>query len=156
MNAALAPSWFDGHRAVSFAPFKRALKRGWDILMIGLAVATINGFLDALGNNTAYQIGTLYVKLHIGDPGSAGASNAAGNTTRQLASFAAASAGSMTTDADIVWTNVSTSETYSHVSFWTASSGGTYLGNDALDTSQAVVAGNNFRIPAGSLTISGS
>jgi hypothetical protein len=123
---------------------------------MALAVATINAFLDALLRNVSYANAAVYVKLHTGDPGSAGANNAAGNTTRQQATFGAASAESATTTADIVWTNVSTSETYTHISLWSASSGGTYLGNAALTSSQAVVAGNNFRIPAGSLTVSGS
>jgi hypothetical protein len=150
-------SWFDGHRpSLSFAPFKRAMKRGVEILMLGLATATINAFLDALCRNISYANATFYVKLHTGDPGSAGANNAAGNTTRQQVTFSAASGGSITNSADVVWTSVSTSETYSHVSFWSASSGGTYLGNDDLASSQAVVAGNNFRIAAGSLTISGT
>jgi hypothetical protein len=123
---------------------------------MALATATINGFLDALCRNVSYAAAAFYVKLHTGDPGSAGANNAAGNTTRQAATFSAASSGSITTSADIVWTNVSTTETYSHVSFWTASSGGTYLGNAALTASKAVTAGDNFRIAAGSLTLSGS
>jgi hypothetical protein len=150
-------SWFDGHRpGFGMTTFKRAFRRGFDVVFIGLATATINGFLDALCRNVSYSVAAFYVKLHTGDPGSAGANNAAGNTTRQQATFSAASGGSITNSADIVWTNVSTSETYSHVSFWTASSGGTYLGNDDLASSQAVVAGNNFRIAAGSLTITGT
>lgn len=120
----------------------------------GLASGVANSFLDALGNATNYTAPTaFYVKLHTGDPGSAGTSNAAGNTTRQQASFGAASGGSMTTDADVAWTNVSTAETYSHVSFWSASTGGTFLGSDDLATSRAVLVGDDFTISAGSLTL---
>jgi hypothetical protein len=93
------------------------------------------------------------VKLHTGDPGSAGTSNAAGNTTRQQATFAAASAGANATNADTVWTNVSTAETYSHVSFWTASSAGTFLGSSALTASKTVAIGDTFTIASGSLTM---
>lgn len=124
-------------------------------MAVGLASGVANSFLDALGNATNYTAPTaFYVKLHTGDPGSAGASNAAGNTTRKQASFGAAASGSMTTDADLSWTSVSTTETYSHVSFWSASTAGTFLGSDALDASVAVTAGDTFTISAGSLTLS--
>lgn len=113
-----------------------------------------NAALNALCRNVAWtQPAAFYVKLHIGDPGSAGASNAAGNTTRQSATFSAASAGSLTTSADVAWTNVSTAETYSHVSFWDASTNGTFLGSGALTASKLVAAGDNFTIVAGSLTV---
>lgn len=139
----------------SFLPSIRAFKRGPQVLK-ALAVGVINSFLDALLRNTSYANATVYVKLHIGAPGSAGANNAAANTSRQQATFNAASSGATTNTSDVVWTNVSNSETYSHISLWSASSGGTFLGEAALAGSQAVVAGNNFRIVAGDLDISGS
>jgi hypothetical protein len=40
------------------------------------------------------------------------------------------------------------------VSFWSASSAGTFLGSDALDTSRSVTAGDNFTIAAGDLDLS--
>lgn len=124
-------------------------------MTVGLATATANSFLDALGNATNYTAPTVfYVKLHIGDPGAAGASNAAANTTRQQASFSAASGGAITTDAALTWTSVSNSETYSHVSFWDNSTAGNFLGSDALDTSRAVTAGDTFTIATGDLDMS--
>lgn len=107
---------------------------------------------NAVCNNTALQIAQVYVKLHIGDPGEDGTANAAGETTRKAASFGAASGGVCTSDADCAWTNVSTGETYSHVSFWDASTNGNCLGSGALTASKAVNAGDNFTIPSGSLT----
>lgn len=95
-----------------------------------------------------------WVKLHTGDPGEAGTSNAAGETTRKQASFAAASSGSAASNADVTWTNVSTSETYSHISLWDASSAGNCLWTGALTASKAVVAGDTFTISSGSLTVS--
>lgn len=121
----------------------------------GLAAAVANSFLDALGNASNYTAPTtFYVKLHLGDPGAAGTSNAATETTRKQASFSAASAGAITTDAALTWTNVSTSETYSHVSFWDHVSAGNFLGSDALDASRAVVAGDTFTIATGDLDLS--
>jgi hypothetical protein len=62
----------------------------------------------------------------------------------------------MTTSADLAWTNVSTGETYSHISFWDASTAGTFLGSDDLAVSRTVAAGDNFTISAGSLTLTES
>jgi hypothetical protein len=123
-------------------------------MTVGLAAAFANSVLDALGNATNLTAPTgFYVKLHTGDPGSAGTANAAANTTRQSASMAAASGGAITNDADITWTNVPNSETYSHISFWSAAAAGTFLGSDDLASSRAVVAGDNFTIATGDLDI---
>lgn len=121
----------------------------------GLAAGQANGILDALCRNVAYTAPAgFFVKLHTGDPGAAGTANAAGETTRKATTFSAAAAGAITTSADVAWTNVSTSETLSHVSFWSAVSGGTFLGSDDLNVAKAVVAGDNFSIVAGSLSLS--
>jgi hypothetical protein len=123
-------------------------------MTVGLSATVLNAWLDGLGNASNWTAPTVfYVKLHTGDPGAAGTSNAAGNTTRQQASFAAASGGAITTDAALTWTNVSTSETYSHVSFWDHVSAGNFLGSDDLATPRAVVAGDNFTIATGDLDL---
>lgn len=124
-------------------------------MTVGLAAAVANAFLDALGNAANYTAPTVfYVKLHTGDPGAAGTSNAATETTRKQASFSAASGGAITTDAALTWTNVSTSETYSHVSFWDHVSAGNFLGSDDLAVARAVTAGDTFTIATGDLDLS--
>jgi hypothetical protein len=124
-------------------------------MAVGLASGIANSILDALCRNVAWtQPAAFWVKLHIGDPGSAGTANAAGETTRKQGTFSAASAGAITNSAELAWTNVSTTETYSHVSFWSASTAGTFLGSDALEASKAVTAGDNFTILAGDLDLS--
>jgi hypothetical protein len=124
-------------------------------MAVGLASGQANAILDALCRSVAYSDpAEFWVKLHTGDPGSAGTSNAATETTRKQATFSAASGGAITTSGALDWTNVSTTETYSHVSFWSASSAGTFLGSDALDTSRSVTAGDNFTIAAGDLDLS--
>jgi len=123
-------------------------------LAVGIASGQANSILDALAKGTDYAgNATVFVKLHIGDPGAAGTSNAAGNTTRQQATFASSSGGANASNADVVWTNVNTAETYSHVSYWTASSAGTFLGSAALTASKTVAIGDTFTIPSGSLTM---
>lgn len=123
-------------------------------MTVGLSSAILNSWLNGLGRNTAWtQPAAFWVKLHLADPGSAGTTSPAANTSRQQATFSAASAGSMTTSADLTWSAVSTSETYSHVSFWDASTAGTFLGSDDLAASRAVTAGDTFVISAGQLTV---
>lgn len=120
----------------------------------GLASAIANSMLNALCRNAAWtQPAAFYVKLHTGDPGAAGAANAAANTTRVATTFSAAAAGSITTSADTGWANVPNAETYSHVSFWDALTSGTFLGSTALTTPRTVAVGDNFTIKAGSLTV---
>lgn len=112
-----------------------------------------NAINDAVCRPTpTLDVDTVYVKLHTGDPGENGTANAAGETTRKLASFAASSGGVSATDAALDWTNVSTAETISHVSLWDASSGGNCLGSGALAASKALQVGDTFTIASGALT----
>jgi hypothetical protein len=102
--------------------------------------------------NTSFAVAATYVKLHTGDAGEAGTSNAASETTRKAISFSAASSGSMASSATVEWTNVAATETYSHWSLWDASTAGNCLWTGALSTSAAVTAGDTFQIT--SLTLS--
>lgn len=123
-------------------------------MAVGLAAGQADAILDALCRSVAYSDPAgFFLKLHTGDPGAAGTSNAAGETTRQSVTFSAASGGAITNSADVAWTNVSTTETYSHWSAWSASTGGTFLCSDALNVAKAVTAGDNFTIPTGDLDI---
>ena len=96
---------------------------------------------------------TVYVKLHLGDPGEDCTSNAASNTSRESASWASAASGAIATSATISWTNVSATETYSHWSLWDASTSGNPLWSGALSSSAAVTAGDTFQITALTLSL---
>lgn len=114
-------------------------------MTVGVAAAAANGWLDAL-----YATATCFVQLHTADPGAAGATAAAvGSTVRVQATNAAASAGSkaMTSMAS-GWTNGGTSETLSHLSFWTAAAAGTFNASAALTTPQAWASTNTFQLTA--------
>lgn len=113
------------------------------------------GFLPAGANTALDALLAAYpwVKPHIGAPGAAGTSNPASETTRKQASWAAASAGAATTSANLVWTNVAASEDWTHVTGWSASSGGS-VGWSAPLTADALVAGNTMTINAGDLDVS--
>lgn len=124
-------------------------------MAVGLAPAVAAGLLNAVANQTNYTApAALWVQLHVGDPGAAGTLNPAGNTTRQniTASFPAAATGLVDNDTIITWTNVSTTETYSHYSVHSASTAGTFYWSGAV-TGGAVVAGNTFSIPVGALDL---
>jgi hypothetical protein len=108
------------------------------------------------GNGTNYTApAAVYVKLHTGDPGEDGTGNAAGETTRQAVTFAAPAnpGGTMASNAAVSWTNVSTSETYSHASLWDHVSAGNCLWTGALTVSKAVTAGDNATFASGAITV---
>lgn len=113
------------------------------------------GWGSTAANSTLDTVCAAYpwVKLHNGAPGSAGTANAATETTRKQVTEAAASAGSKASSADLVWTSVAGSEQYTKLTRWTASTAGTF-GFSGTVTANAVVAGDTFTIPSGSMTTS--
>ena len=61
-------------------------------MAVGIAAAQLNAWLNAYARNVAYtQPAAFFVKLHLADPGAAGATSPAANTTRVAATFGAAS-----------------------------------------------------------------
>jgi phage gp29-like protein len=119
----------------------------------GLSTYLCNSFLDALGNNTSYAVTQVYIKLHVGDPGAAGTSNAATETTRKIVSFGAASAGAITSDADISWTNIAGSQDATHFTAWDNISAGNFLFSGTI-TGNAYTAGDTYTISSGNLSAS--
>jgi hypothetical protein len=108
--------------------------------------------LDAL-RNVSFSVANTYVKLHLGDPGEDGTANAAAETTREAASWSAASGGSIATSATIEWTNVSTTEIYTHWSLWDDPTAGNCLWTGSLGASASMTAGDTFQITALTLTL---
>ena len=86
----------------------------------------------------------VYIKLHTGAPGEAGTANAAGETTRVAANWSASSGGTASLSANVSWTNVSTTETISHVSLWDNLTAGNHLANAAVSPTVALTAGDDF------------
>ena len=120
----------------------------------GLNPTVANALLNALTRAANYTAPTaFYVKLHVGDPGAAGATNPAGHTTRAAATFgSAASGGAVSNTAAVTWTGVGTAEDYTHWSAWDASTAGNFLISGTM-TANAVQIGDNFEIPIGDLDI---
>lgn len=121
--------------------------------MAGISTYLSDKYLDCLVNASGFNVAAVYIQLHTADPGSAGTTAVAGNNVRKSVTFAAASADSKASNADVTWTSVSTSETYAYVSLWDASINGNFLWAAALTASKAVNSGDTFTIPSGSLTV---
>jgi hypothetical protein len=81
----------------------------------------------------------------------------ANNAQRHTATFSAATSatGAITTSADVTWTSVSQTETYSYVSFWDSGTAGagTFLASDNLEVARGVTAGDTFTIASGDIDI---
>lgn len=119
----------------------------------GISSYLANAWLNALGNATSFSVTTAYVKLHVGDPGSAGTSNAATETTRKAVSFAAASNGALASDADVTWTNIAGSQDATHFTAWDNATTGNFLFSGTI-TGNAYTAGDTYTISSGALTVS--
>lgn len=124
-------------------------------MSVGMSAALANAILNALCRSTAWtEPAALYVKLHVGDPGSAGTSNPATETDRVQATFGAnAAGGAISNTAALDWTNVAASEDYTHFSAWDDPTAGAFQFSGTV-TATAVTAGDNFSIPIGDLDVS--
>jgi hypothetical protein len=125
-------------------------------MALGLSATIANDFLEWLWNASATSAAptSIFIKLHVGDPGAAGTANAAGNTTRKdlTAAMGTAASGAITNTSAITWTSgeVTTSEDYTHWSLWDNLTAGTFLCSGTM-TANAVTAGDQFTIPVGDL-----
>jgi len=119
----------------------------------GLSSYLAGSWLNAVGNNTSFAVAQVYVKLHVGDPSSNGTANPATETTRKAASFGTASAGVLTSDADVVWTNIAGSQTATFFTAWDETTAGNFLFSGSI-TGNPYTAGDTFTIASGALTVS--
>ena len=87
-------------------------------MTVGPVAAHADAMLDLIGSP--------YVQLHTGDPGDDGTSNVSAETTREQITFSASSGGVKNSSSQPSWQNwAAGTETITHVSLWTAASGGT-------------------------------
>lgn len=107
-------------------------------MTVGISTTHAHGILN-LFRGSSYTAVTLYVKLHTGDPGASGTSNASAVTTRRSATFGAPSAGSMSMTSMSGTYSMTTTETISHLSFWDDPTAGNFLGSAALTASRSVI-----------------
>ena len=112
----------------------------------GIAAAEANTALDAIRTDTPF------IKLHVGDPGAAGASNAAVETTRKAVTFGAPSGGAMTNTASFQWVGIAGSEDATHFSVWNDVSAGTFKGSGTI-TANAYTAGDTYTVATSACTM---
>jgi hypothetical protein len=113
----------------------------------GHAASVLNGWLD-----TAWA--TPFIRLTVGDPGAAGAANlAAGDTTRQGITMAAAAGGVKSATTTPSWTNGGTSETIDGIASFTAAVAGSFIASGELTTARPWAATDTFTLTSLSISI---
>lgn len=118
-------------------------------MALGFKSTVADSLLNALLRASGYTgPATIYIQLHIGSPGAAGTSNVATNSTRKTIAFNASSGGVIASSADVTWTSVPATETYTQFSLWDALSTGNFLGSGTMTANQ-VTAGDTFTVSAG-------
>lgn len=116
-------------------------------MAVGLSITAADELLTTLRTNYTW------IKLHVGDPGTAGTLLPAVETDRVQATWSTPASAAMTTTAQLQWTAVAGTEDYTHFSAWTAATAGTF-GFSGTITSNAVTSGDTFTIPTGEVDVS--
>lgn len=124
-------------------------------MALGFAPAVANSILNSIFRNAAWTPpAATFLQWHVGDPGAAGTSNPASNTTRVAATFGTnASGGAIANTVAVTVSSVPASEDYSHFSVWSASTAGVFQCS-GLVTAAALVSGDTITFPIGTLTAS--
>uniref|UniRef100_UPI003F69439F phage tail fiber protein n=1 Tax=Paractinoplanes polyasparticus TaxID=2856853 RepID=UPI003F69439F len=111
-------------------------------MTVGQSTTHAHAIINVLRGTTYTAPANVYVKLHTGDPGSAGTANASATTTRMQMTLGAPSAGSATSSA-MSWTSwVPASETLTHFSIWDNSTAGNFLQSGAFSASKSPTSGD--------------
>jgi hypothetical protein len=101
-----------------------------------------DGFSTAAKNAMLDHVGTLagYMSMHDADPGTAGTtaelSGGSPAYARKPVTWSAASGGSKSVSGQVTF-DVPAGRGATHVGFWSAASGGTFYGSDALSAPEA-------------------
>jgi len=107
-------------------------------MTLGISAAHSNGIINLM-RSTSYTSFTPYLRMHTGDPGAAGTSNASAETTRKALTFADPAGSGSSAATAVSWTGWSAgSETLTHGSIWDAASGGNFKMSGQLAAPLAV------------------
>jgi hypothetical protein len=102
---------------------------------------------------TALKGKYVWAKLHVGDPGAAGTANPAVETDRiQVTWPTTVTTQTMSNTNVLTWTGVAGSEDYTHISFWSASTAGTF-GMSGVITANPVTSGDTFELAVGDVDV---
>lgn len=107
-----------------------------------------------LALTAAVGTNAIFAQLHTGDPGAAGTSNVSSVTTRESVTWGSASAGSVAASNSPAWTSWAgtNGENVNDLSFWSASSSGTFGLSMALASGVTMDTGDSITLT--SITIS--
>ena len=123
------------------------------MMAVGISTSMANSFMNAFANNTSFTVALPYVQLHTADPGAAGTTSVATETTRKSISFGASAAGVVLNDVAITWTNIAGSQDATHFSVWDALTNGTFLCSGTI-TANAYTAGDTYNVAIGAMSVS--
>ena len=112
---------------------------------MALTQARVHAAIDAAVSTTSHA------QLHTGDPGAAGTSNVAAGVSRAALTFPAASAGQTSDGATFAIPGAG--GPYTHVSLWTASTGGTYCGSGTLTPAESFAGAGSLDV---TVTVTGA
>lgn len=122
-------------------------------MTVGIASASADAILNLYRATNITAPAGVHIKLHTGDPGSAGTANASAVTTRNQATWSAPSSNAIALSALATWA-MTTTETISHLSFWDASTSGNFLRSAALSAGVAVVNGSTLQVTTLTVAVS--
>lgn len=114
--------------------------------------AFVNTVLDSLFSAAAFTPpAASYIQLHTGDPGVAGTSNISSFSTRIALAWSSSAGGQKQLSAPVAitasWSGTSP-ETITHVSYWSAVTGGTFVVSDQLGAAVTVTTGVPVNLPS--------
>lgn len=115
-------------------------------MTVGLATTAFANALLNTVNGTSFSISATWVQLHVGDPGAAGTANVSAVTTRQQATFAAASLGSLSLSTTPTAWNMTTTETIQAISVWSLVTLGTFYWSASLAVNKTVANGDTLTL----------
>jgi hypothetical protein len=126
-------------------------------MAVGLSAANLaNPWLDVLRLQGITAKSIVAVKLHTGDPGSAGTTAASGNTTRSTITFAAAASGAIASNNVPSWSSWpvgQNGEVITHISLWDNATAGNFLLSIALTASKTMGTGDTLNLTSGGTTV---
>lgn len=114
-----------------------------------------NPWLNVLSGTNITAPANTYVKLHTGDPGSAGTANVSSVTTRVVLAWSAASAGSKAITSTLpVWATWAgtNGEILTHISIWDNLTAGNFLYSVALAASKTINTGDTVTLSSHSIS----
>lgn len=112
----------------------------------GMSGYLANALLNHAFRNVAYTPPTaIYGKMHLGDPGAAGASNPSAQTTRVQTTWAAAASGQIALNNTPEFT-LNATENIAAMSFWDSNTAGNFLFSAQASIVKGGVSGDIIRI----------